>query len=57
MTVQEAISHYGNITRMADSLGISRQTVYLWKGKKRIPFSRQTQIEVETKGKLKARSI
>jgi len=55
MTLEETISYYGSIKTMADSLGISRQTVYLWKEKGRIPFARQAQIELETKGKLKAR--
>lgn len=55
MTLEETISHYGSIKKMADSLGVSRQTIYLWKTKGQIPFSRQAQIELQTKGKLKAK--
>lgn len=56
MNLDEAIKHYGgSITKMASALGVSRQTIYLWKGKGAIPYARQAQIELETKGKLKAR--
>lgn len=56
MTLDEAVKHYGgSITKMASALGVSRQTIYLWKKKGGIPYSRQAQIEIETKGKLKAK--
>jgi len=55
MTLEETLKYYGSVKAMADSIGVSRQTIYLWKEKGRIPFARQAQIELETKGKLKAR--
>jgi len=55
MTLEETIKYYGSIKGLADSLGVSRQTIYLWMKKGKIPFSRQAQIELETRGKLKAK--
>lgn len=55
MTFDEAMSYYRTITFMASELGVSRQTIYLWKEKNKIPFARQAQIELDTKGKLRAR--
>lgn len=55
MSIEEIIKYYGSIKSMADSLGVSRQTIYLWKEKGKIPFARQAQIELETKGKFKAK--
>lgn len=55
MTLDEAIKEFGSKSSLADRLGVSRQTVYLWEKKGKIPFSRQAQIELETNGKLKAR--
>ena len=32
MNLDEALKHYGgSITKMASALGVSRQTIYLWK--------------------------
>ena len=55
MTLHEAIKEFGSKQALANRLGVSRQTVYLWEKKGVIPFSRQAQIELETNGKLKAR--
>ena len=55
MTFEEALSYYRTITFMASELGVSRQTIYLWKGKGKIPFARQAQIEIDSKGKLRAK--
>lgn len=55
MTLEETLKFYGGVKSLADSIGVSRQTIYLWKEKGKIPFARQAQIELETKGKLKAR--
>ena len=56
MTLDEAFKYYeSSVTQMANALGVSRQTIYLWKKKGKIPFSRQAQIELETRGKLKAK--
>ena len=55
MTIEETIKHFGSVTGLANAIGVTRQTVYLWQKKGKIPFARQAQIELETKGKLKAR--
>jgi len=55
MNLEEVLRYYGSVKNMANDLGVTRQTIYLWKGKNRIPYSRQAQIELSTKGKLKAR--
>lgn len=54
MNLEQTLKYYGSIKNMADAIGVSRQTIYLWKSKGAIPYSRQAQIELETKGKLKA---
>lgn len=54
MNLEEALKYYGSIKSLADAIGVSRQTIYLWKEKGSIPYSRQAQIELETRGKLKA---
>lgn len=53
MTIEEVINYYGSIKTLADSIGVSRQTIYLWKEKGAIPFARQAQIELESDGHLK----
>lgn len=52
MTKQEAIEHFGSGAELARQLGIERSAVSLWGSE--IPSGRQFQIEVLTKGKLKA---
>jgi DNA invertase Pin-like site-specific DNA recombinase len=54
MNLEETIKYYGSIKNLADAIGVSRQTIYLWKAKDAIPYARQAQIEIETRGKLKA---
>ena len=54
MNLEETIKYYGSIKNLADAIGVSRQTIYLWKDKGAIPYARQAQIELETRGKLKA---
>jgi DNA-binding XRE family transcriptional regulator len=56
MKLETVISHYGGVKKMASQLGVSRQTIYLWKEKGEIPVARQAQIEIQTKRKFKARS-
>jgi len=55
MTLDEAIKEFGSKQALANRLGVSRQTVYLWEKKGQIPFARRAQIELETNGKLKAK--
>ena len=52
MTFAQAKKHYGSVNNMAAALKISHQAIYAWKGV--IPIGSQFQIEIETKGKLKA---
>jgi len=53
MTYHEALAHFGGTqVALAAALGIKQPTVSCWGGD--IPMSYQYQIEVMTKGKLKA---
>ena len=52
MTTKEAIDHYGNIKKLADVLGIWPHVIYRWG--ELPPVARQYELEVKTKGKLKA---
>lgn len=54
MTPQEAISFYGSGTKLARATGVTDIAVSLWKTRGAIPKTRQYQIQVLTKGKLKA---
>lgn len=52
MKKQDVINHFGSVKAVADALGITVQSVYEWP--EDIPLGRQYQIELLTKGKLKA---
>lgn len=52
MTLNEAIEHFGSKKGIADALDVNKSTVTNW-GEK-IPIGRQFEIQVITKGKLKA---
>jgi DNA invertase Pin-like site-specific DNA recombinase len=53
MTTQEAIKYFGNSYQgVADALGISYHAVYRWGTHP--PLGRQFEIELVTRGKLKA---
>jgi biotin operon repressor len=52
MTKQQAVKHFKTGAKLAEALGITHQAVYDWGDK--IPEVRQYQIEVVTKGQLKA---
>ena len=52
MTTKEVIDYFGSIRKMATALDIWPQVVYTWG--ERPPMSRQYEIEVKTKGALKA---
>lgn len=56
MTKSEAIAHFGSVRKLADALGLNHvQSIYQWP-EDGIPTGRQFQIQVLTKGKLKATS-
>lgn len=52
MTKEEALAHYGgNQSELARALGIDQSTVNKWK---RVPVTRQLQLEALTSGRLRA---
>lgn len=54
MTKSEAIAHFGSVRALCDALGIKHvQSVYQWP-EDGIPSGRQYQMQILTKGKLKA---
>lgn len=54
MKRSEAIAHYGgNASALARALGIDQSSIYSWKDGE-IPIGRQYQLELLTKGALKA---
>jgi hypothetical protein len=55
MKFSDVMIHYNyNMSNISRALGISRQSVEAWRNKKRIPYPRQCEIEILTKGELKA---
>lgn len=52
MNTTEAIKHFGSKTKLAAALGIYPSAVTQWG--EEVPTARQYQIQVLTKGKLKA---
>ena len=53
MTKVEVIGFFGSAAATAKALGVTRQAIDQWS--ESVPLGRQYQIEVMTKGKLKAR--
>lgn len=54
MNMTDAIKHFGSKTKLAAALGIYPSAVTQWG--ETVPESRQYQLQVMTKGKLKASS-
>ena len=54
MTPQEAIDYFGGGSKLAKAIGTTPAAPSLWKKAGEIPYVRQCQIQVITKGKLKA---
>jgi len=52
MTTSEAIDFYGGVQKLADALGVRRQSV--WKWGDRPPKGRQYELQAITGGALKA---
>lgn len=52
MNYTQAIAHFGTESALARALGVKPPSVSEWKDG--IPITRQYQIELATKGKLKA---
>ena len=54
MTLDQARDYFGNYSKLAKALGISRGAITQWSGK--IPEPRQVDLHRITKGQLKADS-
>lgn len=52
MKTQQAIDHFGGVKELANALGVWPQVIYTWG--ENPPMSRQYELEVKTKGTLKA---
>lgn len=52
MNMTDAVRHYKTKTKLAKALGISPGAVSMWG--EEIPYGRQCEIQVLTKGRLKA---
>lgn len=51
MTYDEALSYYGNQTKLGEALGVTQSTVSSWGGA--LPPHYQYQLEIITHGKLR----
>ncbi|MBU0536868.1 MAG: Cro/Cl family transcriptional regulator [Gammaproteobacteria bacterium] len=56
MTPKQLIEHFGSRANAASNLGVTYEAVRQWDEAGEIPKTRQYQIEVVTKGQLKAGS-
>jgi len=54
MKPQAVVKHFGGIVPAATALGVSRQAIYMWLRRRRIPALRAHQIQNVTGGELKA---
>ncbi len=54
MTPDQAIQHFGSISKLARALGLANPTIYDWLNAGAIPEPRQYQIELATCGRLQA---
>lgn len=54
MTPRDVVKHFGGIVAAADALGVTRQAIYMWLKRRRIPAQRAYQVQVVTGGALKA---
>ena len=52
MTTEQAVNHFGSIKSLAKFLGIWPHVIYRWG--EHPPMARQYELEVRTKGALKA---
>lgn len=53
MNMQQLVAHYGSQRAIAEALGTTEQVVSAW-NRNGIPAGRQFQVEIATKGLLKA---
>lgn len=52
MDYQQVVDHFGGLTKAAKALGLPITTVHSWRSG--IPYPRQCQIQIETRGRLRA---
>lgn len=52
MTTQEVIEHFGGVRELAQALGLTTAAIYAWG--RHPPIGRQFELEIRTKGALKA---
>lgn len=53
MDYSTIVSHFGGVTKAAKALGLPITTVHSWK-RIGVPYPRQCQVQVETRGRLRA---
>lgn len=53
MTYADLLREYGSFSDVARELGLTRAAVSVWR-KRGVPLSRQFELEVRTKGRLRA---
>lgn len=54
MTIEQAIEHFGSVTKLAEALGVTRQTVYNWRRSGEFPKLRQMQTELIVRERAEA---
>lgn len=55
MTIDEVLTYFEHRqSKVAEALGLPRQSVSRWWKEKKIPYEKQCMLEVYTKGALKA---
>jgi hypothetical protein len=54
MTTQEVLKFYGTHQKIADLLGINRVGVTIWFRNKKVPLPRQAQLQLLSRGRLRA---
>lgn len=56
--IDQAIDHFGSVTKMAQNLGVSPQAVCFWRdGKRRIPADKCPDIERGTVGRVTCEAL
>ena len=54
MTPKQVIKHFGTVRITAEALSVTTQNIYNWLALETIPRGAQCELEVITRGKLKA---
>lgn len=51
MTIEQAIEHFGSVAKLAEALGVTRQTIYNWRRSGEWPQLRQMQADLILKAR------